>query len=171
MEHNIQTDAFIIAILILIVVRQLRGRVISWQRLLLPVIVFLVLISMGIAQYITQSTMTASGIALMAVCILIGTGLGAASGVTTEVARKGKDVVATATWVSAGFWIAGISGRLLFGLATEYGGEPTIEAVSRSWNIDVSMWSAALLSMAFMSIAVRTLLIAYKWWQLQSQKA
>ena len=90
---------------------------------------------------------------------------------TTEVARKGKDVVATATWVSAGFWIAGISGRLLFGLATEYGGEPTIEAVSRSWNIDVSMWSAALLSMAFMSIAVRTLLIAYKWWQLQSQKA
>ena len=88
MEHNIQTDAFIIAILILIVVRQLRGRVISWQRLLLPVIVFLVLISMGITQYITQSTMTVSGTVLMAVCILIGTGLGAASGATTEVCSE-----------------------------------------------------------------------------------
>jgi hypothetical protein len=147
------TDYLINAILVLLVLRQIRETRLTWQILLLPV-----LIVIGAAAYYLRSVPTAGNDLLLDVTLAaIGATLGGLCALATRL-RRGADGVplSRAGWIAAILWVVGIGARMGFAYATSHGAGPAIGRFSVAHSItSADAWVAALFMMAVAEVVTR----------------
>ncbi|MEU9115118.1 hypothetical protein AB0D04_25855 [Streptomyces sp. NPDC048483] len=162
------TDYFVNGILILLVVRQVRGSRLDLINLVLPV----VLIS-ATALYYLRSVPTA-GNDLVLELVLTGSGaaLGVLCGLTTHLRRKADGVHAKAGFAAAALWVFGMAFRMGFAFADDHGAGDAIADFSRTHGITSSQaWVAAFVLMALAEVVARLVAIRYRAHRLTSSTA
>ena len=145
------TDYLINAALVLLVLRQIREMRLSWQILVLPV-----LIVIGAAAYYLRSVPLAGNDVVLYVALgAVGATLGGLCGLATHLRRDAEDrVLARAGWIAAILW--GVGARMGFAWASTHGAGPAIERFSIGHSItSVNAWVAALFRMAIAEVVVR----------------
>src|SRR3984957_2447749 len=146
-------DYLINAVLGLLVLRQIRETRLTWQILLLPV-----LIVIGAACYYLRSVPTAgNGLLLDVTLAAAGATLGGLCALFTHL-RRGADgtPLSRAGWAAAILWVVGIGARMGFAWATTHGAGPAIERFSIGHSITtVDAWVAALFLMALAEVVTR----------------
>jgi hypothetical protein len=144
-------------LLILSVLRQVRGRRLGWSQLAWPV----ALVIWAATKYLHGFPLTGNDLALVLATTVTGLVLGVLAGVLTTVYRRADGtLIARATVATIVLWVLGTIGRLVFGLYAEHGGGPAIATFSHSHGIAISAWASALLLMALCEVAGRTLVLA-----------
>jgi hypothetical protein len=147
------TDYIVNAILVLLVLRQIRETRLTWQILLLPV-----LIVVGVACYYLRSVPTAGNDLLLDVTLAAaGAALGGLCGLFTRL-RRGADgtPLSRAGWIAAILWVLGVGARMGFAYATTHGAGPALIRFSASHSItSIDAWVAALILMALAEVLTR----------------
>src|SRR3984957_18273266 len=117
------SDYLINAVLVLLVLRQVRETRLTWQILLLPV-----LIVIGAACYYLRSVPTAGNDLLLDVTLAAaGATLGGLCALFTRLRRGAAGTpLGRAGWVAAIFWVVGIGARMGFAYAAGHWGGPAI---------------------------------------------
>lgn len=149
------------AVLVLVVVFQIRGRSLSVRQLLLPVAI----VAYFAVDYL-KTFPTADNDLLMAVAgAMLGAVLGIGCGLTTTVSPRADGVpVAKAGALAAGFWLFGMCGRLFFQIWVEHGGGASaVGAFSAANGITSSAaWADCLVLMALAEVLGRTIVLTVK---------
>ncbi len=145
------------AILVLMVVRQIREHPLDARSLAGPVL------AVGAAAVLFLHTIPLGGddIALELACVLAGALMGAAGGLATRL-RLGADgrPLGRAGWLAAGMWVGGVGARLGFAVAAGNGAGPAIARFSVAHHITGSAaWVAALVMMALADVLTRLAVI------------
>jgi len=147
------TGYIINAILVLLVLRQIRETRLGAINVILPV-----LLVAGAAAYFLRSIPTAGNdLALELTLAATGAVLGALCALATRV-RRGPDGVALtrAGWIAAILWIVGIGARMGFAYASSHGSGPAIARFSVAHSItSADAWVAALVMMALAEVIAR----------------
>ena len=152
------TTAYVInGILVLLVVRQIRGRRLDFQNLVLPV----VLVGLAAAYFLHSIPTVGNDVALDVILGLTGVVLGSLCGLFT---RYGTDrdgtLIARAGVAAAVFWVVGIGARMAFAYAAGHGAGPAIGHFSRAHSITGSdAWTAALVLMALAEVTSRLVVV------------
>src|SRR6202451_4538897 len=147
------TDYLINAVLVLLVLRQIRETRLTWQILLLPV-----LIVIGAACYYLRSVPTVGNDLLLDVTLAaIGAVLGGLCALFTHLRRSADGaLLSRAGWVAAILWVVGIGARMGFAWAASNGSGAAIERFSAAHSItSVDAWVAALFLMALAEVVTR----------------
>jgi hypothetical protein len=148
------TDYIINAILVLLVLRQIRENRLDLASLVLPV----VLVGAAAAYYLHAVPTAGNDTSLDLALAAAGAILGAACALATRM-RRGADGVALARAgvVAAILWIVGIGARTGFALYSSHGGGPAVARFSVAHDITSSAaWVAALVMMALAEVVART---------------
>ncbi len=145
------------AILILMVVRQIREHPLDLRSMAAPVI------AVGVAAVLFLHSVPLGGndTALEAACVLAGAAMGAVGGVATRL-RLDADgrPLGRAGWLAASMWVGGVGARLAFAVAATYGAGPAIARFSVAHHITGSAaWVAALVMMALADVLTRLVVI------------
>jgi hypothetical protein len=152
------TTGYIInAILVLLVVRQLRDRRLDAASLLLPVALVA-----GAAVYYLHSIPTAGNdLTLELALAASGATMGALCGAATFVRRGDDDVaLARAGVIAATLWIAGVGGRMGFAYASDHGLRPSIARFSTGHGITSGgAWVAGFVLMALADVLARLVVL------------
>ena len=145
------------AILILMVVRQIREHPLDLRSMAAPVI------AVGAAAVLLLRSVPAGGndIALEAACVLAGACMGAIGGSATRLRLDaGGRPLGRAGWLAASMWVGGVGARLAFAVAATYGAGPGIARFSMAHHITGSAaWVAALVMMALADVLTRLVVI------------
>jgi hypothetical protein len=154
------TDYAIAAVLILLVIPQVRGRRMTAQSLLLP----LAIVAAVAFYYLKSVPTTGNDVALDLVLILVGAVLGALAGFFTRVGRNGEGhLYSRAGAAAAVLWIVGMAGRGVFEFYATHGGAHSVASFSIAHQITGSdAWTAALVLMALAQVVVRLGVICLK---------
>jgi hypothetical protein len=147
------TGYIINAILVLLVIRQIRGGRLDLRNLVLPV----VLVAAAAAYYLRTVPTAGHDLALDITLAAVGAALGIACAMATRM-RRGRDGVAFAQagWLAAALWIIGIGSRMGFAFFSDHGAGPAIARFSISHQITGSdAWVAALVMMALAEVIAR----------------
>ncbi len=141
------------AILVLLVIRQIREHPLDRRHLMVPVL------AVGAAAMMFLHSIPGGGadIALELTGVSAGAVMGALAGLATHV-RRGRDgrVLARAGWLAAGLWISGVGARMVFAFAAGHGAGPAIARFSVSHQITgAGAWVAALVLMALADVLTR----------------
>lgn len=154
------TDWAISLGLILLVLRQIRGRQLTMTSLLWPV----GLIVWAGFEYLGDFPDHTSDWLFAAVLSSVGLALGLACGLLTQVYPADGKVIAKATIPAATFWIIGMTGRLAFGVAALNGWTAPIIWVSERLDLhSEGTWTTALITMALCEVCSRTVLLLFKY--------
>lgn len=145
------------AILILMVVRQIREHPLDLRSLVVPVL------AVACAAVLFLHSVPAGGndTALELACVLAGAAMGAIGGLATRL-RLGADgrPLGRAGWLAASMWVGGVGARLAFAVAASNGGGPAIARFSIAHHITGSAaWVAALIMMALADVLTRLVVI------------
>jgi hypothetical protein len=145
------------AILVLMVIRQIREYPLDLRSLAVPVL------AVGCAAVLFLHSVPAGGndIALELACVLAGAAMGAVGGLTTRL-RLGADgrPLGRAGWVAASMWVGGVGARLAFAVAASNGAGPAIARFSITHQITGwTAWMAALVMMALADVLTRLVVI------------
>jgi hypothetical protein len=145
------------AILVLMVIRQIREHPLDLRSLAVPVL------AVGCAAVLFLHSVPVGGhdIALELACVLAGTAMGAIGGLATRL-RVGADgrPLGRAGWLAAGMWVGGVGARLAFAVAAGNGAGPAIARFSVAHQITGSAaWVAALVMMALADVLTRLAVI------------
>jgi hypothetical protein len=147
------TDYLVNAVLVLLVLRQIRETRLSWQILLLPV-----LIVIGVAAYYLRSVPTGGNDLLLDVTLAaVGATLGGLCALATHL-RRGADgmPLSRAGWIAAILWIVGVGARMGFAWTTTHGEGPALVRFSAAHSItSIDAWVAALILMALAEVLTR----------------
>jgi peptidoglycan/LPS O-acetylase OafA/YrhL len=147
------TGYIINAILVLLVLRQIRESRLDLVSLVLPV-----LLVAGAAAYYLHSVPTAGNdVALDITLAATGLALGAFCALATHL-RRGQHGIALAKagWLAAALWIAGIGSRMGFAFVSDHGAGPAIARFSVAHSITgADAWVAALVIMALAEVIAR----------------
>ena len=147
------TGYIINAILVLLVLRQIRGSRLDLINLVLPVVLVA-----GAAAYFLRSVPTAGNDVALDLA-LAGTGalLGFLCAWATRLRREPDGTpFARAGAVAAVLWVAGIGARMAFAYATSHGAGAAVEHFSAAHGItSASAWVAALVLMALAEVVAR----------------
>lgn len=144
-------------LLILSVVRQTRGKRLTWFQLAWPI----GLVIWAAVQYLRGFPATTADVALVTTCAVLGTVLGALAGRYTIIYRRPDGApIARATLATVVLWTLGTIGRLAFGLYAEHGGGPAIVKFSAAHGLAVRAWAGALILMALTEVLGRTAILA-----------
>lgn len=148
-------------LLVLSVLRQVRGKHLTWFQLAWPI----GLVVWATVTYLRGIPATAADLVLVVGCALTGLVLGTLAGFFTRISRTGDGVlIATATLATVLLWTLGTIGRLVFGLYAEHGGGPAIESFSGANGISLRAWGSALILMALCEVVGRTLVLGTRLW-------
>ena len=152
------------AVLILMVVRQVREHALDLRSLAVPVL------AVGVAAVLFLHSVPLGGndLALELACVAGGAAMGAIGGLATRL-RPGADgrPLGRAGVLAAGMWIAGVGGRLVFAVAASNGAGPAIASFSIANHITGSAaWVAALVMMALADVLTRLVIIYLRGHQL-----
>jgi hypothetical protein len=150
------TDYLLSAALVLIVLRQLRGRRLAGATLYLP----LAIAAYAAFEYLHGIPTAGHDAALIGACLGVGLTLGVLCGLFTLVYPDANGTpYARATAIAAVLWIAGVSGRLAFAYYAEHGGGRAIASFSLHHALTPSVWPTALILMALAEVASRTIVL------------
>lgn len=145
--------------LILLVVRQIRGRRLSVIGLLWPA----VLVGWAGFTYLVQVPDHRSDWTFVVVLSVIGVLLGTGCGLMTSVYSRETVVMARASGTAAALWVIGMTSRLAFGIAVLHGGAAPISWLSERLSLHaISTWATALIVMALAEVLARTAVLAVK---------
>ena len=148
------TSAYIVnAILILLVVRQIREHPMDLRGLAGPVL------AVGAAAVFFLRSVPAGGndLLLELACVSAGAVMGCLSGRFTHLRRdRDGQVLGHAGWASASLWVAGVGARMAFVVAATHGLGPAIGRFSAAHHItSAQAWAAALVMMALADVLTR----------------
>jgi hypothetical protein len=144
-------------LLILSVLRQIRGKQLTILQLAWPVGIVI----WAAAEYVHGFPASTSNLSLVAASTGLGAGLGALAGRYTVIYRRADGaLVARATLATVFLWTLGTVGRLAFGLYAENGGARNIAHFSAAHGLAISAWIAALTLMALAEVIGRTAALA-----------
>ena len=141
------------ALLVLLVIRQIREHPLDARSLATPVL------AVGAAAVMFLHAVPAGGsdLALEAAGVAAGAAMGATGGLATRL-RLGADgrPLGRAGALAAGMWIAGVGARMVFYFAATHGAGPAIARFSIAHHITGSAaWTAALVMMALADVLTR----------------
>jgi hypothetical protein len=146
-------------LLILSVLRQARGKHLTWRQLAWP----LGLVGWAAAKYLHGIPNTDANLALVISCAIVGAALGAGAGALTTIhRRRDGTLIAKATLATILLWTAGTLGRLVFGLYADHGGAHSIAAFSHGTAISARAWAPALILMALAEVIGRTVVLGVR---------
>jgi hypothetical protein len=150
------TDYVINIALVLVVVRQIRGGLLTLQNLMLPI----VLIGAAAAYFLRSFPTAGNDLTLELVLASAGAVLGALCGLATHLTRESEGVFAKAGVIAAVLWIGGIGARMAFAYASDHGYGASIAKFSRDNDITSSAaWVAAFVLMALVQATARLAVI------------
>jgi len=152
-------DYLLTAALLLVVVRQIRGRRLSGAALYVPIAVT----AYAALEYL--HTIPTSGNDLVLVAAGAGTGLllGTLCGLFTLVYPDRDGVpYARATGAAAALWIVGIGSRLVFSLWAQHGGGPALAHFSVAHSLTPAAWVTGFVLMAIVEAATRTAVLVVR---------
>jgi hypothetical protein len=152
------TSAYVInAILVLLVVRQIRERPLDLRNLAVPVL------AVGAAAILFLHSVPGGGndLPLELVCTAAGAVMGGLAGLFTQLRRGGDgQALGRAGWLAAGLWVAGVGARMAFAFAASHGAGPAIGRFSVAHQITGSdAWVAALVMMALADVLTRLVVL------------
>jgi hypothetical protein len=147
------TGYIINAILVLLVLRQIRERRLDLQSLVLPV----VLVAAAAAYYLRAVPAAGNDIVLDLTLAAAGVALGALCAAATRLRRDTDGrALARAGWLAAALWVVGIGARMAFAFSSDHGAGPAIARFSVAHQISgADAWVAALIIMALAEVAAR----------------
>ena len=141
------------AILVLLVIRQIREHPLDRRHLVVPVL------AVGAAAMMFLHSVPGGGsdIALELIGVCAGVVMGALAGLATRLRRGGDgQVLGRAGWLAAGLWISGVGARMAFAFAAGHGAGPAIARFSAAHQITgAGAWVAALVLMALADVLTR----------------
>jgi hypothetical protein len=145
------------AVLILMVIRQIREHPLDLRSLAVPVL------AVGCAAVLFLHSVPAGGndIALELACMLAGAFMGTAGGLATHLrlAADGRPLGRAGT-LAASMWVGGVGARLAFAVAASNGAGPAIARFSIAHHITgPAAWVAALVMMALADVLTRLVVI------------
>jgi hypothetical protein len=145
------------ALLVLLVVRQIREHQLDVRALAVPVL------AVGAAAVMFLHAVPGGGsdITLDLLCVSAGAAMGAIGGLATRL-RLGTDgrPLGRAGVLAAGMWLAGVGARMMFYFAATHGAGPAIAAFSIAHHITGSAaWTAALVMMALADVLTRLVVV------------
>jgi hypothetical protein len=147
------TDYLLNAVMILVVVVQLRGRRLTARRILLP----FAIVAFVAPKYLHGIPSSGNSLVLVATGIAAGLGLGTLCGVYTRVYRdRAGGTFVRATGMAAFLWIVGVGARLGFSVYAEHGGGPSIVRFSTDHALSMQAWAPAFVLMALAEVVSRT---------------
>lgn len=153
------TDWAISLGLIILILRQIRGKQLRPASLLWPV----GLVARAACEYLGaipgygSDRLFAFGLAVLGLCLGLGCGL------LTTVYRDDDKVMARACPAAAALWIVGMSSRLAFGIVALHGGARAIGRLSEHLGLhSENTWPTALILMALCEMLSRTALLLYR---------
>lgn len=151
------TDYLISAVLILLVIPQIRGTRVTLRTAMLPV----VCVAAAAAYYLKSFPTAGHDVRLYVVGAVVGAVLGLACGAATLMSRGSDGVAfAKAGVAAAALWIAGMLLRSGFEFWSAHSGAEHIARFSRDHMITSSdAWTVALLLMAFAQVLARLIVI------------
>lgn len=154
------TDYLINGALVLLVVRQLRGRRLTRRQILLP----LALVGWAAITYLHGIPTAGNDLVLAVTGALAGAMLGSLAGICTTISRDTDGVpLVKATAAAAALWVIGIGARIGFAQYTEHGGGPAVMRFSAAHHITtVDAWIAALILMSLCEVVARTLILVWR---------
>jgi hypothetical protein len=148
------TDYIIAAILVLLVVPQIRGVRLTLRSLALPIVA----VAAAAAYYLKDVPTKGNDVVLDVLGLAAGLVLGLACGLTTRLFRDREGfMVAKAGFAAALLWIVGMASRTGFEYSATHSGAHAIADFSRSNSITGGdAWTVALLLMALAQVLART---------------
>jgi hypothetical protein len=153
------TDYLLSAALVLVIVRQLRGRRLAGASLYLP----LAIAGYAAFQYLHGIPTSGNDLVLVGACLAAGLTLGILCGLYTLVYPDASGIpYARATAIAAVLWVLGISGRLAFAYYAEHGGGRSVAQFSMHHALTPSVWPSALILMALAEVASRTVVLVLR---------
>ena len=141
------------AILVLMVIRQIREHSLDLRALAVPVLA----VGAAAVLFLHSVPVGGSDIALELLGVLAGAAMGAVGGLATRL-RRGADgrPLGRAGAVAASMWVAGVGARMVFAFAATHGAGPAIGRFSITHHITGSgAWVAALVMMALADVLTR----------------
>jgi hypothetical protein len=147
------SDYLLNAVLVLLVVRQIRGSKLDLMNLVLP----LAITAVVAFEYLRSIPTQGNDLVLILGLTGVGTALGAGAALSTRLSL-GKDGVpfAKAGVVAATLWVLGIGFRMAFSYASDHGMGASIGRFSVEHSITGSQaWVAALVLMALGEVVTR----------------
>ena len=145
------------AVLILMVIRQIREHPLDLRSLAVPVL------AVGAAAVLFLHSVPGGGndVALELACVLAGAAMGAIGGLATRLRLgAGGRPLGRAGVLAASMWIGGVGARLAFAIAAGNGAGPAIARFSIAHHITgSSAWVAALVMMALADVLTRLAVI------------
>ena len=145
------------ALLILLVVRQIREHQLDLRALAIPVLA----VAAAAVMFLHSVPGGGSDIALDLLCMSAGAAMGAIGGLATRL-RLGADgrPLGRAGTLAAGMWIAGVGARMVFYFAATHGAGPAIAQFSIAHHITgPAAWTAALVMMALADVLTRLVVV------------
>ena len=159
------SDYVINLLLVASVLRQLRGRRLTWLGLGWP----LALVVWAAFTYLHATSTDGNNAALIVLGAVVGTLLGALCGRLSRVYSDPQHrIMVRATGPAALLWVIGTGCRFAFALYAEHGGFPAIEAFDTAHRItSTQTWATCLILMALAEVLARTTFLAPKLWKTQ----
>ena len=145
------------AILVLLVVRQIREHQLDLRALAVPVLA----VGAAAAMFLHSVPVSGNDLVLQLACVSAGAVMGAVGGLATHL-RLGADArpLGRAGWLAATMWIAGVGARMAFAFAASNGAGPVIARFSIAHQITGSAaWVAALVMMALADVLTRLVVV------------
>ena len=141
------------ALLILLVVRQIREHQLDARALAVPVLA----VAAAAVMFLHAVPSGGSDITLDLLCALAGAAMGAIGGLATRLRPgPGGRPLGRAGVLAASMWIAGVGARMVFYFAATHGAGPAIAAFSIAHHITgPAAWTAALVMMALADVLTR----------------
>ena len=141
------------ALLILLVIRQIREHQLDLRALAVPVLA----VAAAAVMFLHSVPGGGSDTALDLLCVSVGAAMGAIGGLATRL-RPGADgrPLGRAGVLAASMWIAGVGARMAFYFAATHGAGPAIARFSLAHHITgPAAWTAALVMMALADVLTR----------------
>lgn len=148
------------ALLIAVVIRQVRGKRLTVAGLVWPI----ALVGVAAVKYLHGIPTAGNDAALVVAGGVVGAGLGAGAGLLTDVrALPGGGLLAKASVPAAVLWVTGTGARMGFALFAENGGAAAIARFSAANRITgASAWTSCLILMALAEVVGRTAALAWR---------
>ena len=162
------TDYIVNGILVLLVIRQIRGGRLDLTGLLLPV----VLVTATAVYYLRSVPTAGNDLTLELTLAGAGAALGIGCGLATQLTRRQDGVHARAGVLAAFLWVFGMATRMGFSFASDHGAGGSIAHFSRTHQITGSQaWVAAFVLMALSEAVARLVAIRFRAWRLSAAPA
>jgi hypothetical protein len=154
---NTATMYVVNAVLVLMVIRQIREHPLDLRSLAVPVLA----VGAAAALFLHSVPVAGNDFMLELACVAAGATMGALAGLAYKL-RRGSDgrALGRAGWLAAGLWITAVGARMAFAVADANGAGPAITRFSMAHQITgAAAWVAALIMMALADVLTRLVII------------